>query len=81
MSARPSRRGRATGKAVDVEFSFQWLRDGEPIAGAVTRDYRIGAADVGTALSVRVTASRPGEVNPGTADSDELIVKRDPASW
>ncbi len=57
-----------------VEFSFQWLRDGEPIAGAVTRDYRIGAADVGTALSVRVTASRPGEVNPGTADSDELIV-------
>ncbi|HEX5728352.1 S8 family serine peptidase [Microbacterium sp.] len=57
-----------------VEFSFEWLRDGEPIPGAVARDYRVRTADVGAALSVRVTASRPGEVNPGTADSEELIV-------
>lgn len=40
--------------------TLQWLADGAPIAGAVTRKLTPGAALVGSRLSVRVTASRRG---------------------
>ncbi|MEZ3161423.1 S8 family serine peptidase [Microbacterium sp. BWT-B31] len=59
----------------DVKTTFQWLRDGEPIPGA-TRPFRtVTAADVGTALSVRVTATRAGNMNPGSAETAALFVK------
>ena len=38
----------------------QWLADGEPIQGAVTEQLTPGAALLGKALSVRVTATRSG---------------------
>ncbi|MCJ7871457.1 DUF4214 domain-containing protein [Phaeobacter sp. J2-8] len=37
------------------ELSFQWLRDGSPIAAATSETYTIGAADVGTRISVNVS--------------------------
>ena len=41
-------------------LTFQWLADGVPISGAVGEQLTPGPALVGTALSVRVTASRSG---------------------
>ena len=58
----------------EVVFSYQWLRDGEPIAGATGLDYRVREADVGTTLSVAVTATERGNVNAGTALSAEVVV-------
>lgn len=42
-----------------VSTVVEWLRDGQPIAGAAGTTYRLGAADVGHAVSVRVTGSAP----------------------
>jgi alpha-L-rhamnosidase len=49
-------------------FAFQWLRNGTPIAGATGATYQPVAADVGTVLGVRVTASKAGRP-PGVATS------------
>lgn len=38
-------------------IAYQWLRDGKAIAGATGPDYVVAAADLGTALSVRVSAT------------------------
>ena len=35
-------------------FSYQWLRDGTPIAGATGASYTLGDSDVGAAISARV---------------------------
>ena len=43
-----------------VTVAFQWLRGGSPIAGATGQKYTVQAGDVGKALSVRVTGSKPG---------------------
>lgn len=39
-------------------LSYQWYRNGSAIAGARSRTYKVGAADNGRSLSVRVVASR-----------------------
>ena len=36
-------------------FAYQWLRDGRAIAGATGADHTLGDADVGQAISVRVS--------------------------
>ncbi len=58
----------------DVEISYQWFLDGEPIPGAQARDYQVRPTDVGAALSAQVTATQPGTVNPGIAVTDEVVV-------
>lgn len=40
-------------------YSYQWLRDGAAISGAIAQTYQVSAADAGRALSVLVTATRP----------------------
>jgi hypothetical protein len=42
-----------------ASVAHQWLRGGTPISGATTSTLRLGAADVGQAISVRTTASAP----------------------
>lgn len=42
-----------------VQLRYQWLRDGKPIKGSTARTYRLGKADVGHRVSVRVTGRRP----------------------
>jgi hypothetical protein len=42
-----------------VSFSYQWLRDGAPITGALSSSYRVTTADRGAMISVRVTAANP----------------------
>lgn len=41
------------------EFSYQWLRNGKPIAKATRSTYRITTADEGRTLTVKVTAKDP----------------------
>ncbi|MGN6783244.1 MAG: Ig-like domain repeat protein [Marmoricola sp.] len=41
-------------------YSYQWLRGGAPIDGAVAQTYQASIADIGSALTVAVTAVRPG---------------------
>ena len=40
--------------------SYQWLRDGRPVAGATEPTYSVARRDLGSRLSVRVDLSRPG---------------------
>lgn len=40
--------------------AYRWLRDGKPIAGAGKRSYRVGVADVGSAVSVEQITRREG---------------------
>lgn len=58
-----------------VVFEVQWLRDGAPVPGATGSDYRVGAADAGARLAVRVTATVPGR-DAVTAASTGTAVKR-----
>ncbi|WP_193609800.1 glycoside hydrolase family 3 N-terminal domain-containing protein [Nocardioides lijunqiniae] len=51
-----------------VTTTYRWLRDGAVVPGATGSSYRLGAADVGRRLQVRVTATAAGYL-PGTATS------------
>jgi hypothetical protein len=44
----------------DVSNAYQWLRDGSPISGATSATYTLTTTDYGKAVSLRVTAKRPG---------------------
>lgn len=50
----------------NVTVSFQWLRNGKAIAGATAQNYAVTAADAGSSLALRVTASKSGYTS-GTA--------------
>ena len=56
-----------------ARLSYQWLRGGEPVAGASTSSHTAAAADVGRAISVRVTGTAPGYV-PRTLTSGAVTV-------
>ncbi|MFC6343455.1 M4 family metallopeptidase, partial [Nocardioides hankookensis] len=47
------------GTAPVTSFSYQWLRNGVPVAGATSPTYAVTAADARTRLSVQVTGSYP----------------------
>ncbi|MFA4895765.1 cell wall-binding repeat-containing protein [Microbacterium sp.] len=54
--------------------SYQWFRNGQPIAGATGRTYDIVTSDVGTALFVRATAKSSG-YRDATAESTHYAVR------
>ena len=54
-------------------LAFQWLRNGEPIAGATSAQYSPTAADAGTAVSVRVTATRDGYTSRSASSSTRIV--------
>ena len=58
-----------------AQFSYQWLRGGAPIADATDRRYRITTEDIGTELSVQVTASKDG-FSDGVAVSEAESVEK-----
>lgn len=58
-----------------LDFGFQWLRDGTPIAGADAATYVPGGDDAGHRLLVEVTATREGYA-AGLARSAALDVAR-----
>ena len=43
-----------------VKFSYQWYRNGAAIRGATQATMKLGAADAGRTISVRVTGTKPG---------------------
>jgi hypothetical protein len=59
-----------------VTFDYRWLRDGAAIEGASSADYIVAPDDVGTTLSVLVTATVAGSDNTGAAVSGGVIVTR-----
>jgi surface antigen len=46
--------------ARNLTFSYQWLADGKPIAGATAKSVKLDAGQLGRHIRVRVTASRSG---------------------
>ncbi|MET1058960.1 MAG: DUF3152 domain-containing protein [Nocardioides sp.] len=63
-----------TWSATAPAYTYRWLRDGTPIAGATGSSYRLALEDIGTDVSVEVTATQDGE--SGTAVSEERRVRR-----
>jgi hypothetical protein len=60
-----------------AEFSYQWLRDGQPIDGATSASYTPTTADLGHAISVTVTGAAAGYVPESrTSDPTERVVAR-----
>lgn len=51
-----------------VDLAYQWLRDGEVIAGAEASTYSLTLDDLGATISVKVTGSKPGYA-PVTVES------------
>jgi hypothetical protein len=45
-----------------ADFSYQWLRDGQPIEGATTSSYATTDADLGHRISVAVTGTAAGHM-------------------
>lgn len=60
-----------TWNATGLSFAYQWLSDGNPIAGATSRAYTVLPTDAGHQIAFTLTASRVGYVN-GVAGSDNL---------
>jgi hypothetical protein len=58
------------------EFDYEWLRNGEPIAGATAATYTTIAADLGKEIRCRVTASN--DAGDGDATSGFVIVSGGP---
>ncbi len=54
-----------------LTITYQWLRDGQPITDATGLTYKVTPADVGRAIQVRATATRPG-YRTGTSTSASL---------
>ncbi|MFJ6679052.1 peptidoglycan DD-metalloendopeptidase family protein [Microbacterium sp. NPDC091382] len=50
----------AAWKPTPAAITYQWLRGGKAISGATRSSYKIVAADAGSALSVRVSATKGG---------------------
>ncbi len=46
-----------TGNADSATLNYQWLRNGTDITGETNETYKLGADDVGTNISVKVTSS------------------------
>jgi hypothetical protein len=58
-----------------LTFTYRWLRDGSPIAGATSASYKVRLEDLGTTLSAEVTATDATD-QTGTATSDPTGVVR-----
>ena len=58
-----------------VTFTYRWYRAGVRIAGATAKSYRLRAGDVGKAITVCVTGSRPG-YPPVSRVSDPVVLHK-----
>ena len=68
-----------TWPATSPRFSYQWLRDGQPIASATSSTYKVVYADAVRNLTVRVTASKSGWAD-GSATSAAVAIRKAPST-
>jgi hypothetical protein len=54
---------------VPTSYAYQWLRNGANIAGAMAATYVLQAADSGTNVSCRVTATNPAGSTSATSNA------------
>jgi hypothetical protein len=59
-------------------FTYRWLRDGAPIAGAETTEYTLTSEDAGKAIQCQVTARNAG--GPVLADSEAIVGAPQPST-
>ena len=55
-------------------LAYQWLRGQHPIGGATERTYRLAGADMGSPITVRVTASLSGYASRGLSSTATAAV-------
>lgn len=55
-----------------VTHTYQWLRDGTPIAGATAKTYTLAPEDLGRQVVVKVTGSKEGWTD-STVDSNAVV--------
>ncbi len=60
---------------VPVDLAYQWFRGSTAITGADAATYRVGAADLGARLTVRVTGSKPGYRSVPMTSAATAVVK------
>lgn len=63
---------------VEVVKSYDWLRDGKVVRSGVSPAYKVGVADVGTALRVRVHAEAAGWYDGASLSSNSAAVAKVP---
>lgn len=64
-----------TWTGTSLRYSYQWLRNGNPISGATSYRYRLATADAARLISVRVAATRLG-YSPGSATSSAVRIAK-----
>ena len=69
----------AWGTGATPTFTYQWRRGGQPVAGATSATYAVTAADLGSTLSVVVTATRAAYA-PATFTTSALPVAKLPSA-
>lgn len=62
-------------KPSKVTLTYQWLRDGAPIAKATKTSYKLTKADAGRKISVRVTGSKTGYVSVTKTSKAKSVAK------
>lgn len=67
--------GTWTGSGV-ITYSYRWLRNGSPIAGALSSTYTLVSADVGTNIQSEVTATN--SIGPSIRTSNIIIPTSSP---
>ena len=65
-------------RPAEATVSVQWLRGGVPVPGAVGTTYRLGAADLGAAITPSITVSSPGYQTATPTTSTTKRVKATP---
>ena len=65
-----------SGLPTGTTLSYQWLRNGNPISGAVGAQYVLKTADAGAKISVRVTSSSAGYVDATETSAPSAKVLR-----
>ncbi len=63
-----------------VSVTYEWLRNGSPIATATGATYVVSASDLGTVLSVKATGIKAGYATTSTTSSGTAAVTAAPAT-
>ena len=61
-------------------FSYQWTRDGAPLAGATSQSYVVAAGQLGGSLACAVTASNAGGPGTPAASAAVAVIPPPPSS-